>query len=162
MLESWPEIYKDVDLNKADDIDSIIEIIENTRTIKTENNIKPSKELNIIIDGLNINESLSSILYRMTKLNIIDSTDKETVVRPTKFGKVSYIMEEIVDKQSEIEKIEKELVRLQGEIDRSNKMLNNPNFVIKAAKEKVEEEKNKLINYQNSYDTLSEKLKEYE
>ena len=161
MIEKWPEIYKDVDLNKANDIDSIIEIIDNTRTIKIENNIKPSKELNIIIDGLNINESLSSILYRMTKLNIIDSTTKETIVRPTKFGKIIYIMEEIVDRESEIEKIEKELIRLQSEIDRSNKMLNNPNFVNKAAKEKVEEERNKLINYENSYNTLQEKLKEY-
>jgi valyl-tRNA synthetase len=39
-------------------------------------------------------------------------------------------------------------------------MLNNERFLTKAPKEKVEEEKEKLRNYQNSYDTLLAKKKE--
>ena len=39
-------------------------------------------------------------------------------------------------------------------------MLSNEKFISKAPKEKVDEEKNKLINYQNSYNTLIEKKKE--
>ncbi|MBR5755457.1 MAG: valine--tRNA ligase [Erysipelotrichaceae bacterium] len=162
MLETWPEVIDDIDEEKAESIESIIEIIENTRTLRTENNIKPSQELHIIIDGMKMNDSLASILYRMTKLNIIADTDKETIVRPTRFGKTSYIMDEIVDRKSELEKIEKELSRLQSEIERSNGMLNNERFISKAPKEKVEEERKKLVNYQNSYDTLMEKKKEYE
>ena len=61
----------------------------------------------------------------MTKLNIIEKIDNETIVRPTTFGKVTYIMNEIVDKKAELEKINKELTRLEAEISRSNGMLSN-------------------------------------
>jgi len=160
-IEAWPEI-KQINIDLAKDIDKVIEIIKATREIRTENNIKPSLELHVLLDGFKLNDSLTSIIYRMCKLNVIDSTDAETIVRPTTFGKVIYIMDEIVDKKAELEKIEKELIRLQSEIARSNGMLSNEKFISKAPKEKVDEEKQKLINYQNSYDTLLQKKKEFE
>ena len=161
VIEKWPEI-KSVDVNKANDIDKVIEIIKATREIRTENNIKPSLPLHVLIDGFNANDSISSIIFRMCKLNILDSTNEETIVRPTTFGKVSYIMDEIVDKKAELEKINKELVRLESEINRSNNMLSNEKFISKAPQTKIDEEKAKLINYQNSYNTLIEKKKEFE
>ncbi len=161
-IESWPEKIEGIDLKKANDIDNIIEIIKQTREIKTENSIKPSKELSILIDGMELSDSLKSILYKMVKVNLINETSEETIVRPTSFGKISYIMNEIVDKAAELEKIAKELVRLESEIDRSQKMLSNEKFISKAPAAKVEEEKAKLVNYQNSYNTLLEKKKELE
>ena len=160
MTESWPEIYEGIDEEKAKAIDNILQIIKISRELRTENNIKPSKELHVLIDGFELDDSLRAILYRMTKLVEIESTEEETIVRPTTFGKVSFIMNEIVDKKAELEKIDKELKRLESEIQRSNGMLSNEKFLSKAPKEKVEEEKEKLRNYQNSYDTLLAKKKE--
>ena len=160
MVESWPLIYDNIDQNKVKAIDNILQIIKISRELRTENNIKPSKELNVMVEGFELDDSLKAILYRMTKLNLIDKSDEETIVRPTTFGKVSFIMSEIVDKQAELEKIDKELKRLEAEIARSNGMLNNEKFLAKAPKQKVDEEKEKLINYQNSYDTLLQKKKE--
>ncbi|MBR5341559.1 MAG: valine--tRNA ligase [Erysipelotrichaceae bacterium] len=162
VIESWPTIEENIDNEKALAIDNIIEIIKTTREIRTENNIKPGKELNVMIDGFELDDSLKSILFRMTKLHVLNNTDEETIVRPAKFGKILYIMNEIVDKKAELEKIEKELKRLEGEINRSNGMLSNERFLSKAPAEKVEEEKQKLVNYQNSYNTLLEKKKEFE
>ena len=71
-------------------------------------------------------------------------------------------MSEIVDKKAELEKIEKELARLESEIKRSTSMLGNERFVSKAPAAKVEEERTKLNNYTNSYNTLLEKKKEFE
>ena len=161
VIEKWPEV-RDCDSKKAEDIDKIIEIIKQSREIRTENNIKPSQELHVLIEGFDINDSLNSILYKMAKLLIIDKCEKETIVRPTTFGKISFIMDEIVDKKAELEKINKELIRLQSEIDRCNNMLNNEKFISKAPSSKVEEERNKLSNYQNSYNILLEKKKEFE
>ena len=162
MVEKWPEINNEISIEKAEDIDLIIEVIKSAREIRTENNIKPSKELNIMVDGLKLNDSLKNILYRMTKLNIIENTQEETIVRPTSFGKVIYIMNEIVDKKAELEKIEKELERLKAEIERGEKMLSNEKFISKAPAAKVEEERTKLSNYKNSYNTLLEKKKDFE
>ena len=160
MKETWPVIREDVDQKKAESIDMVIEIIHKTREIRTENNIKPSKELHVILEGMDPDESLRSVLSRMTKLSIIESTEEETIVRPTSFGKILYLMDEIVDRKAELEKIDRELERLEKEIARSNGMLKNERFLAKAPAEKVEEERNKLVNYQNSYDTLKEKKKE--
>ena len=162
MKESWPVIYNEVDNKKAEDIDKVIEIIKQTREIRTENNIKPSKELSVMFEGFNPDESIQSILSRMVKVNLIDNSNEETIVRPVSFGNIYYLMNEIVDKKAELEKIEKELERLESEIKRSQSMLSNEKFISKAPKEKVDEEKNKLNNYQNSYDTLIEKKKELE
>ncbi len=161
VIEKWPEV-RACDSKKAEDIDKIIEIIKQSREIRTENNIKPSQELHVLIEGFDINDSLNSILYKMAKLLIIDKCEKETIVRPTTFGKISFIMDEIVDKKAELEKINKELIRLQSEIDRCNNMLSNEKFISKAPASKVEEERNKLSNYQNSYNILLEKKKEFE
>ena len=162
MKESWPEIYEGVDEKKAEDVDRIIEIIKIAREIRNENNIKPSKELAVMSDGFKLDDSLSAILYRMTKLCVTDKMEEETIVRPTTFGSVSFIMSEIVDKKAELEKIEKELARLESEIKRSTSMLGNERFVSKAPAAKVEEERAKLNNYTNSYNTLLEKKKEFE
>ncbi len=161
-VASWPTALDTVDLKKAESIDKIIEIIKMTREIRTENDIKPSKELDVVIDGFELDESLNSIIYRMCKLITVDSINEETIVRPLSFGKLEFKMNQIVDKVAELEKINKELVRLQSEIERSTKMLSNERFVAKAPKEKVDEEKAKLENYQNSYNTLLEKKKDFE
>ena len=119
-----------------------------------------SKELHILLEGMEPDASLRSILSRMTKLVIIESTEQETIVRPTTFGNILYLMDEIVDRKAELEKIDKELERLEKEIARSEGMLKNERFLAKAPAEKIEEERNKLMNYQSSYDTLKEKKKE--
>ena len=160
MKETWPKNREDADDDKAEAIDKVIEIIRKTREIRTENDIKPSKELHILLEGMEPDASLRSILARMTKLDIIEKTDQETIVRPTTFGNILYLMDEIVDRKAELEKIEKELERLEKEIARSEGMLKNERFLAKAPAEKVEEERNKLMNYQSSYDTLKEKKKE--
>ncbi|MBQ1624855.1 MAG: class I tRNA ligase family protein, partial [Erysipelotrichaceae bacterium] len=162
MKESWPEIMEGIDSEKADAIDKVIEIIKITREIRNENNVKPSKELAVELDGFAADDSIKAILYRMTKLNVVDKIQEETIVRPTSFGGVKFVMNEIVDKKAELEKIEKELSRLEGEIKRSKGMLENERFISKAPAAKVEEERNKLVNYQNSYNTLLEKKKEFE
>ena len=151
--ETWPEILE-VNEQEAKSIDSLNEIIKTVRDIKSENNIKPSKEIVLIIEGISLNKDLADILYKMCKANLVDSIDGEMIVRPITNAKLYFKMDEIVNKQEELEKIEKELKRLEGEISRSKGILSNPKFVDKAPKEKVEAERTKLANYQESYNTL--------
>ena len=96
----------------------------------------------------------------MCKTNIVDSIDGEMIVRPITNAKLYFKMDEIVNKQEEIEKIDKELKRLESEIARCKGILSNSKFVDKAPKEKVDAERTKLANYQESYDILQAKKKE--
>ena len=55
-----------------------------------------------------------------------------------------------------------EEARLTKEIKRSNEMLSNQNFILKAPKVKVDEEKNKLANYTREYEIVIKRLKDLE
>ena len=59
----------------------------------------------------------------------------------------------------EIERLEKEKIRLQAEVTRGEKMLSNPGFINKAPEEKINEEKVKLENYRQMLKTVEERLK---
>ena len=158
--ESWPEALA-FDEKKANDINMLLEVIKATRDIKTDNNIKPSQEIQIKVEGFDINSTLADILKKMCKANLVEDIAGETIVRPITNGNVYFKMDEIVNKEEELAKIEKELARLEGEIKRSNGILNNQSFLAKAPAAKVEEEKTKLANYQESYNTLLAKKKEF-
>ena len=62
----------------------------------------------------------------------------------------------------EIERLKKEEERLKGELKRSRSMLSNEKFTSKAPKEKVEEEQNKLLMYEEMMKKVVEQLKELE
>ena len=57
------------------------------------------------------------------------------------------------------EKLLKDIAFEKSEIERSDRMLSNPNFIAKAPKEKVEAEKAKLELHQRNLSDLEEKLK---
>ena len=60
--------------------------------------------------------------------------------------------------EAEKEKLVKEIAKLQKELERSKKMLSNPNFINKAPAAKVEEEKKKQADYEAKYQTAKNKL----
>ena len=67
-------------------------------------------------------------------------------------------LEELVDIDKEIERLEKEAAKLAGEIKRASGMLANPKFVDKAPAAKVEEEKAKLAKYTEMSEQVAERL----
>ena len=64
-------------------------------------------------------------------------------------------LEDLVDREKEIERLKKEQERLTKEIARCQGMLSNPNFVNKAPETKVNAEKEKL----QKYEEMMEKVK---
>ena len=67
----------------------------------------------------------------------------------------------LVDVAKEKERLEKELARLEKELQRSRGMLSNEKFISKAPKEKVDEEKRKLSEYEKLYEQVNEQLKKF-
>ena len=65
---------------------------------------------------------------------------------------------ELVDIRQEIERLEKEEKRLDGELERVNKMLNNDKFMSKAPETKIAEEREKLTKYTQMRQQVTERL----
>ena len=91
---------------------------------------------------------------------ILVQTDKngisEDAVSVVVSNAVVYMpLEDLIDKDKEIERLTKETERLAKEIARCQGMLSNPNFVNKAPEAKVNAEKEKL----QKYEEMMEKVK---
>ena len=63
-----------------------------------------------------------------------------------------------MDIAQEIERLEKEEKKLQGELARVNGMLNNERFLSKAPESKIAEEKEKLGKYTQMMEQVRERL----
>ena len=64
----------------------------------------------------------------------------------------------LIDIEEERKRLESEVIRLEGEVARGEKMLSNPGFVNKAPEAKVNEEREKLANYKEMLQTAKERL----
>ena len=68
-------------------------------------------------------------------------------------------LEDLIDMEEEKKRLEEEKKRLESEVARCEKMLSNPGFINKAPEAKINEEKAKLIKYQEMLKKVEESLK---
>ncbi|MCF7925904.1 MAG: valine--tRNA ligase, partial [Candidatus Izimaplasma sp.] len=170
MVASWPVPIEEFDNNMSKkNFEMIQEMIKQTRNIRQKYDVAPSKAIDVYIktsdDIKVVLEQNSSIIKRFInpKTLLIDkniTTDKEVVSIVLSDLELLLPLGSLVDINQEIARLKDELSRLTGEIKRCEGMLSNKNFVDKAPAFKVNEEKDKLADYQEQYDTVSKRLKE--
>ncbi len=151
---AWPTL-KFEDASAADEINWLVELITQVRSVKAEMNIKPSQILQMdVVDGSDATkgrlETHSGALRQMARvepINIISETPKGSA--QIVIGEATYCLplEGVVDFAEERARLEKELKKLDGEIKRLEGKLGNAKFVANAPEEVVAEEKQKLAGY---------------
>jgi valyl-tRNA synthetase len=97
-------------------------------------------------------------LEKMVKTFITPDLSGEVLVRPILGGTLSIEREQLVDKAAEKERLNKEKIRLEGEIRRGEGMLGNERFVSQAPKAKLDEEIRKLEEYRRQYELTLNQL----
>ena len=170
MISSWPVYLKERAFAEEErEIELIKEAVRGIRNVRTEMNVPPSKKaLVYVVSGqeeilqvfANSGLFFASLAYASEVRTQADKKgieeDAVSVVIP---GAVCYIpFAELVDIGKEIERLEKEEKRLAGELARVNGMLSNEKFITKAPAAKIEEEKGKLLKYQQMMEQVKERL----
>jgi valyl-tRNA synthetase len=151
-------------------MDQVLEIITSIRTIRAENNIKPSIETDLVLslssdvkDVLVNGEAYLKRLARVKSIDYVDETyvaDKETASAVVKGGKLYLPLAGLVDFSEEVKRIEKEIAKLQKDFDMCDNKLKNENFMQKASSEAVEKEKLKYNEITEKLDHLKNRLGE--
>ena len=159
MLETYPKVDdKYLDNAYEDEMNLLLNIIKEVRNYKITNKIAPNASLNL---SLHLTREVSSdfdeYLRRFTFSNIKYIDKNEADGELYKFEGADLFIANDVDEAKILEKLNKDIAIEEAEILRCEKMLNNPNFLNKAPKEKVEEEKNKLELHKTNLATLKEK-----
>ena len=170
MISKWPQYREDYKFPEEEKkIGTIMNAIKNIRNIRAEMNVPPSRKSKIIFvapepkeqetikEGKVLFERLAScseVVIKFDKTGI--PADAVASILP---GVEIYIpLEDLIDMEKEIERLEKEKANLQKELDRVNSKLTNEGFIAKAPSKVVEEEKEKQQKYREMYDKVLERL----
>lgn len=170
MVSQWPK-YKEQWHFPTDEaaVETIKEAVRGIRNVRAEMNVPPSKKVKVIVVAENDtventfteNEVFFATLAHAGQVCI--GQDKAGVsddaVSAVIHQAVIYMpLEELVDMDKEIQRLEKEEEKLTKEIARAKGMLANPNFVGKAPQKKIDEEKDKLDKYTQMLAQVQERL----
>ena len=170
MISNWPVYDEAKAYDKEEtEIEVLKEAIRGIRNARTGMNVPPSRKAQVYV--VTQKDEVAAIFNEGKLFFAPLAYASEVVVQKDKTGiaddAVSVVIEnatvympfaELVDISQEIERLQKEEKRLQGEIARSNGMLNNEKFVSKAPAAKVEEEKAKLAKYTQMLEQVQMRL----
>ena len=162
-LESYPKAI-DVNTDDLHQIHYVLDAITAVRESRVTYEVKPSKLLSIqLLDSNNASYNLSNTIKdmfeQMSKTEIVDSISEQLNI-PIHNGSIVLEKEELVDKEALREKLLKEKDHLEKEIKRAKGMLANENFVNKAPEAKVNEEREKLKEYERQLDVVLKQLED--
>jgi len=158
MVDRYPEVDESrIDEKSEALIADLIAMIKDIRAYKVENQIAPNGAVSLtLIPTKGDVSALIPYLKRFAfakEINVRSECEGNLHV----YGCANLVIEDQVDKDALLARLNKEIERLNGEVERGTKMLSNPNFLAKAPKEKVEREESKLRDYRNELAVYLEK-----
>jgi len=171
MISAWPEYKEEFSFAKEEsDVDILKEAIRVIRNVRAEMNVPPARKASVFVVSA---EEKIRTLFTENKTFFAPLAYAEAVtVQEDKAGiaedAVSSVIHnavlympfaDLVDVEKEKERLTKEKERLEKEIARGEGMLSNERFIGKAPAAKVEEERQKLKKYQETYAQVLEQLK---
>ncbi len=161
----WPQTRREcLDLALESEMSQLQEVIYSVRSIRAEMNVKPAKRADVIIktDNPELHKLLEKNRHYITQLGKVDNLEisprakkpqhaASAVVR----GAEIYVpLEGLIDLEIEKSRLEKEMERLNEQIDKTARKLNNKDFTNKAPPEVVERERAKQQEYQQMLDKI--------
>ncbi|KAF0185320.1 MAG: valyl-tRNA synthetase [Hyphomonadaceae bacterium] len=170
--ESWPRIDNSLQNEDAEsEIGWVIDIISGIRSLRAETNIPAGAKIPAVMVGANqytrnLLEKYQNEIDRLARLDYSTSSDEMPK------GAVSFVLDEaiialpltgILDVAAEKTRLQKEISRCETEAAKINGKLANPQFVERAPENVIEEQKNRLADYQNEqlkYQNVLAKLDE--
>ena len=170
MISQWPTYREEWNYKENEmEIDTIKEAVRNIRNIRAEMNVAPSKKVHVYV--VSENEEVRGIFEHSKVFFKTLGHASEVTVQADKAGigedAVSVVVKdatiymplaELVDFAKEIERLEKEQVKLVKEVERVVKKLANQGFVAKAPAHVIEEEKAKEEKYKAMLAQVEERL----
>ncbi len=155
MLQPFPEYdASQVDEQALSDSEWIKQTIIAVRNIRAEMNIAPGKPLEVMLRGANAqaqrrvleNQSFIQSLARLSSLTLLAEGDKGpvSVTKLVEGAEVLIPMAGLIDKATELDRLAKEVAKLDAEIERIEGKLGNEGFVARAPEAVVAKERERL------------------
>ncbi len=171
MLSSWPAFDESLRNPQAEqDMDWLMEAIGGIRNLRVEMDVPPAKKIALVVDAkaetevlIRQNTNHFAALAKVESIKTItadfDKNDAGTIVVQ---GTELFIpMADLIDREKEKQRLEKEIARLEGLEKAAMGKLNNKNFVEKAPEQVVQAEQKKLQNIRENLDKVRKNYEKY-
>lgn len=164
----WPVYDPEMDYGEAVyRIETAMEIIKAVRNIRAEADAAPGRKLTMEIRTSALADVIPEIqsyirnMANITDIKVIpaDATAADdAMTAAVKDAEILIPLQDLVDFDEEIKRLEKEQARLQSEVERVEKKLANKRFVNKAPEKVVQEEREKGEKYRDMLETVEKRL----
>ncbi|AEH52002.1 valine--tRNA ligase [Pseudothermotoga thermarum] len=162
MIAPWPEYEPNsVDEEAEQAFARVMNIVKGIRNVKAELNIPAKEAVDIFVVGEKLSEEEQFYICKLAMVNKIEWVD----AKPSKCA-TAYVDERCqifvdiknLDLQSEIKRLEKNIAKLQEDLEWNLKKLSDDNFLKNAPESVVEECKQKVENIKQRLKVLGELL----
>ena len=165
MLESFPEYdEKLVFSDEESNFEKIISAIKGIRNRRSEMNVPPSVKAKLFIETSEKDIFMSGKLFfeRLASASEIEISDKfdmpDAVNVVTDSARIFIPMDQLVDKEKELSRLDKEKAAALKDVEFLSSKLNNQGFLAKAPEKLIEVEKAKLSKAQEKLSKIEESI----
>ncbi|MBB6697660.1 valine--tRNA ligase [Clostridium algidicarnis] len=164
-ISPFPEYQESLVDDKAEtQMTYIVEGIKSLRNVRAEMNVIPSRKTKVLAyvldeakEAFDKGKTYFEKLASVSEVEIIkdkENLPENLVSLVVKGGELFIPLLDLVDKEKELERLNKEKDKLKSEIERVQKKLSNEKFVSKAPESVVEEEKAKGEKYKSMLEAI--------
>ena len=163
MISEWPKYDPALSFKKEqDDTDRVIALIRAIRNRRAEMNVPPSKKATVYIQtdypDAFAGSEMSFMRLASAEKVVIGPIKGDGVMVVTDSAKAMIPMDQLIDREKELARLNKEKEKIQKEINMAQGKLGNAGFVAKAPAELVEKEKEKLARFKEALANLEESI----
>ncbi|MBJ7648603.1 valine--tRNA ligase [Weissella confusa] len=171
VVAAYPEVEAELDNPTAEaDFQSLTDLIKAVRTIRTEANAPMSTEIDVLIKTSDENlarifDENSDYINRFVKPKSLEisadvAAPKLAMTQIISGAEVYVPLEELIDLDEEIARLQGDLKKFAGEVKRAEGKLGNEKFVNNAPEAVVAEEREKLADWQAKLAATESRLEE--
>ncbi|MDD7908470.1 valine--tRNA ligase [Pseudovibrio exalbescens] len=151
-LSRWPSVVGE-DENAAAEINWLIDMIMQIRSVRSEMNVPAGAKVPVVLSGaseltqnrLKIHEAAIMKNARAETVSVADEAPKGSAQIVVGEATVCLPLAGVIDLDAEKARLEKDLGKIDGELIKITKKLENPRFVEKAPAEVVQGEKDRVV-----------------
>ena len=171
MISKFPQYREDLDFTADENVmETVMQAVSAIRNRRAEMNVPPSKKSKVIVVTQNteVYEKSKQFFEKLASASEVEvlsgkeRIDAKAVNIVVEGAEIFLPLEDLVDKDKELERLEKEKKQLEGEIKRVEGKLNNQGFLAKAPEKLIEEEKAKGVKYKEMLLKVLENIKDLE
>ena len=163
MMQAYPEPnLKKIDAHSEAWMTELKSLTDACRNLRGEMQLSPALKVPLFVEGADHArlQSFAPYLQALAKLSEVQVVDTlpESPAPVSVSGSTRLMLKVEIDIAAERERLNKEVLRLEGEITKANAKLGNESFVARAPAQVVEQEKERVQNFSATLEKLREQL----